>query len=44
MGYVIVSLAVAAALALAVHSLWKSSHKGGGGACTGDCSSCGKCR
>ncbi|MCI8813571.1 MAG: FeoB-associated Cys-rich membrane protein [Oscillibacter sp.] len=38
----IVLLALAAAVGLAVRSLWKS-HKAGGH-CNGDCGSCGGCR
>ena len=38
----IVLLALAAAVGLAVRSLWKS-HKAGGH-CNGDCASCGGCR
>ena len=38
----IVLLALAAAVSLAVRSLWKSRRAGGH--CNGDCGSCGGCR
>lgn len=40
-GNAIVILALAAAVALAVRSLWKSRRRGGG--CNGDCGSCRGC-
>lgn len=41
LGNIIVIALLAAAVALAVRSLWKSHRNGG--SCTGDCASCGGC-
>ncbi|WP_295581737.1 FeoB-associated Cys-rich membrane protein [uncultured Oscillibacter sp.] len=41
LGYGIVLAVLAAVVALAIRSLWKSRKKGGH--CSGDCSRCGGC-
>ncbi len=41
LGNLIVLLALAAAVALAVRSLWRDHKRGG--RCNGDCASCGGC-
>lgn len=40
-GNIIVIAVLAAVVALAIRSLWKSHRNGGG--CSGDCASCGRC-